>query len=256
MLVLLSPAKRLEEVRDAPPIEVTTPRFAGEARVIGRVARRLGADGLAQLMGISPTLATLNAARFDAFGRGATRRPAIFTFAGDVYRGFDAWSLAPDALAYAQSHVRLLSGLYGWLRPFDAIEPYRLEMGVGLAVGRAASLVDYWAPKLARAARDELAAAGGPIVNLASIEYFAPLSRARLGVPVIEARFETAGANGARRFDSFAAKHARGAMARWICERGVERAGDLEDFDGDGYAFDRAGSTAERLLFVKAAQAA
>lgn len=146
MLVLLSPAKRLDETSPIPGLVPSEPRFGIEARRIARVARTRSADDLRALMGISAALAELNVDRFKRFGRGQSPRPAAFTFAGDVYRGFDAPSLDAQALAFAQARVRMLSGLYGMLRPLDLIEPYRLEMGIKLAVGTAPSLVDYWGP--------------------------------------------------------------------------------------------------------------
>lgn len=247
MIVLLSPAKRLEETRP-PPVEATEPRFQAQARTIARAAKRLKPADLGALMHISPALADLNAGRFKSFGR-SPGRPAAFTFAGDVYRGLDAWSLDDTAMAFAQAHLRILSGLYGWLRPLDRIEPYRLEMGVGFAVGAAPTLVDYWRPKLTRALHE--AAGDGPVVNLASVEYFAPLKAARLAGGVIDVRFLAGSPNGAPRFESFAAKHARGAMARWICEMGIDRRGDLDGFDRDGYALDRAASADRQLVFVR-----
>ena len=251
MLILLSPAKRLADGSAPEGVQPSEPTLGTAARTVARTAKRLDAGDLERLMGISPTLASLNAARFRAWGRGQARTPAAFTFAGDVYLGLDAATLATPALDYAQRHVRILSGLYGWLRPFDAIEPYRLEMGTRLAVGAAPSLVDYWRPKLARAVRAELAGHEDPtLFNLASREYFEPLAGARLPGRVVEAVFLDRVA-GEERPNGFAAKRARGTLARWCCEQGAMNAEAARDFDRDGYRFDARGSNAVRMRFIR-----
>jgi len=235
MLALLSPAKTLDYSTSHAPIEPTTPHFADDAERIARGAARLGATRLQSLMKISPALATLNAARFRGFAD-AEERAAIHAFAGDVYTGFDVASLDRAALDFAQDHLRILSGLYGVLRPSDAIRPYRLEMGTRWAPGRAADLYDYWGTRVADRIATDLAATGSDtIVNLASQEYW-HVAKDRLpgAVRVLEIDFREAGPDGPR-FVSFHAKRARGAMARWICEhRVVDRTG-LAGFDADGY---------------------
>lgn len=256
MITLLSPAKTLDfdtSFSDVP----TRARFAGEATRIARAAATLGPDRLAELMHISPALAELNHVRFKRFAR-AEQRPAIRAFAGDVYRGFDAASANADTLAYAQDHLRILSGLYGLLRPLDAIRPYRLEMGTrwGPAAER---LTDHWNGKVAKAVRADLRAEGsGILLNLASNEYFAavgPYLPAR-GVRLIAPDFRVRTAKGLQ-FQSFTAKVARGVLARWVCEERVADPAALATFDRDGWRFEGDGSSDAKPLFVRdAAKAA
>lgn len=249
MIVLLSPAKTLD-VTSSFPDEATEPRFAREAAGLARAAARLGPARLAELMHISPKLAALNADRFKGFAK-AERRPAIRMFAGDVYRGFDAISAEPDVIAFAQGHVRILSGLYGMVRPLDAIRPYRLEMGTRWAP-KADRLVDYWQRKVARALLEELAAEGsGTIVNLASREYFAVVGphlprKVRLVTPDFRVRTATG-----LQFQSFTAKIARGALARFICDERISDPTALSSFDRDRWQFDVSGSTEDAPLFVR-----
>ena len=250
MIILLSPAKSLD-FQTAHADEATRPRFAAEARRIARAAASLSAEQLGTLMHISPALAELNAERFKRFGR-AEKRPAIRAFAGDVYRGFDAESADQDTLAYAQDHLRILSGLYGVLRPLDAIKPYRLEMGTGWSPS-GGKLVDHWGRKVAKAVLDDLRADGsGLLMNLASNEYFAVVQPfvPRKGVTLVSPDFRVRTAKGLQ-FQSFTAKVARGAMARWVCEERVDQPSALPAFDRDGWRFDPDGSTGQRPLFVR-----
>ena len=249
MLILLSPAKTLDfttPVEDIP----TKARFATEASRIARAAAKLGPERLGELMHISKALAELNHQRFKSFGK-AEERPAIRAFAGDVYRGFDAASADPDTIAFAQDHLRILSGLYGALRPLDAIRPYRLEMGTRWAPA-ADRLVDHWGPKVAKAIAADLRAEGSKlVVNLASNEYFAVIKgQLPKAVRIIAPDFRVHTAKGLQ-FQSFTAKVARGVMARWLCDERVEDPAALVHFDRDGWAFDADGSAPDKPLFVK-----
>ena len=249
MLALLSPAKTLDfesVITDEP----TRARFATEAGKIARAAAGIGADGLVELMHISLTLAELNHGRFKRFGR-AAKRPAIRAFAGDVYRGFDAASADTDTIAFAQDHVRILSGLYGVLRPLDAIRPYRLEMGTKWAPD-GGKLTEYWGDKVAKAVAADLRAEGSKLlINLASNEYYAVLKgKLPKNVRVIAPDFRVATAKGLM-FQSFPAKVARGAMTRWLCEERVDDPAALLSFDRDGWRFDADGSTPDKPLFVR-----
>jgi cytoplasmic iron level regulating protein YaaA (DUF328/UPF0246 family) len=249
MLILLSPAKTLDF--DTPfAEEPTRPRFATDASRIARAAARLGPARLAELMHISAPLAELNHGRFKGFGK-ADERPAIRAFAGDVYRGFDAASAEPDTLAFAQDHLRILSGLYGVLRPLDAIRPYRLEMGTRWAPA-AEKLIEHWGARVARALAADLRADGSKlVVNLASNEYFAVLKgQLPRNVRVIAPDFRVLTAKGLQ-FQSFTAKVARGAMARWVCDERITDPAALADFERDGWRFDAAGSTADKPLFTR-----
>ena len=249
MIILLSPAKTLDF--ETPVDDVATrARFAAEAGRIARAAAKLGPQALSELMHISPPLAELNHTRFKRFAR-AEQRPAIRAFAGDVYRGFDAASADDDTIAFAQDHVRILSGLYGVLRPLDSIRPYRLEMGTrcGPASER---LTDHWQAKVAKAVLADLRAEGSKtLLNLASNEYFAavgPFLPKRL--TVIAPDFRVRSAKGLK-FQSFPAKVARGAMARWVCDERIADDEALTGFDRDGWRFEAEGSTAARPLFVR-----
>jgi cytoplasmic iron level regulating protein YaaA (DUF328/UPF0246 family) len=250
VIILLSPAKTLDF---ASPVEEspTPPRFAREAASIARAAAKLKADDLAALMHISDKLAELNAARFKTF-RKAEERPAIRAFAGDVYRGFDARSADADTLGFAQDHLRILSGLYGVLRPLDGIRPYRLEMGTGWSPS-GGRLVEHWGRKVAKAVLSDLKEDGsGVLTNLASNEYFEVVKPflPKKGVTLVSPDFRVRTAKGLQ-FQSFTAKVARGTMARWLCEERVADLAALPRFDADGWVYDEAGSTAAKPLFVK-----
>jgi cytoplasmic iron level regulating protein YaaA (DUF328/UPF0246 family) len=250
MIILLSPAKTLDFTSPAPE-EPTEPRFAREAASIARAAAKLSPAELKGLMHISDKLAELNAERFRTF-RKAEPRPAIRAFAGDVYRGFDAASAGEDTLAYAQDHLRILSGLYGVLRPLDGLRPYRLEMGTAWAPG-GGKLVEHWARKVVKAVLDDLKQDGsGVIVNLASNEYFAVVGPhlPRKGVRLVSPDFRVRTAKGLQ-FQSFTAKVARGTLARWLCEERVEDPAALHAFDRDGWAYEEEGSSPDRPLFVR-----
>jgi cytoplasmic iron level regulating protein YaaA (DUF328/UPF0246 family) len=249
VIILLSPAKSLDfqtSFADRP----TKPRFAAEARRIARAAAEMSAEQLGALMHISPDLATLNAERFRRFSR-AEARPAIRAFAGDVYRGFDAASADEHTLAYAQDHLRILSGLYGLLRPLDEIRPYRLEMGTRWAP-EGDKLTDHWADKVAKAVLKDLKDEGsGTILNLASNEYYAAVGpHLPRKVAVIAPDFRVRTVKGLQ-FQSFTAKVARGAMARWVCEERVGDPAALPAFDAGGWRFKPEGSTTAKPLFVR-----
>ena len=203
-MVLLSPAKTLDYATPHAPTAASEPRFASEAAVLAGAAGRLGAKRLSELMSISPKLARLNIDRFRGF-EAAEKRPALYAFAGDVYRGLETRTLEPEAVVYAQDHLRLLSGLYGLLRPLDAIRPYRLEMGTRWAPRRRA-LTHWWGDRIAAALLADLAEErSGVVLNLASQEYWAAVDGRLPGdVRVIAADFREAGPDGPR-FNTFAA---------------------------------------------------
>ncbi|WP_313801745.1 peroxide stress protein YaaA [Sphingobium sp.] len=249
MIALLSPAKTLDFERALPPLTVSTPHFAEEARSLAQSAADLTEERLEKLMHISPRLARLNAERFRDFAD-LPERPALFAFAGDVYTGFEVDTLDDAGVAFAQNHVRMLSGLYGLLRPLDSIRPYRLEMGTRWAPGHK-QLTDWWGDRIAALLRAQLAEEGsGIILNLASQEYFAAVKGKLAGIRVIEVEFREPGPNGPR-FVSFNAKRARGMMARWLCEHHVTDAEAMRDFDSDGYRFDADESETDRWRFTR-----
>ncbi len=247
MIALLSPAKTLDFERALPPLTPTTPHFKAEAGELAKSAANLSQKKLGELMHISPKLAKLNADRFRDFAD-LPQRPALFAFAGDVYTGFEAHTLDETGIAFAQDHVRMLSGLYGLLRPLDEIRPYRLEMGTRWAPRRK-SLTDWWGDRIAALLRDQLQAAETNVVlNLASLEYFAAVKDRLAGVRVIEVEFREPGPNGPR-FISFNAKRARGMMARWMCENHISDADAMRGFDSDGYRFIASESDDNRWRF-------
>ena len=250
MIALLSPAKTLDFEREIPALQVTAPHFAEDAGRLAKSAANLSQKRLSELMHISPRLAKLNADRFRDFDT-LPERPALYAFAGDVYTGFEVHSLDDAGVAFAQDHVRMLSGLYGLLRPLDAIRPYRLEMGTRWAPRRK-SLTDWWGDRIAALLRDEVAGKGSDVVlNLASQEYFAAVKGRLPGLRVVEVDFREPGPDGPR-FISFNAKRARGMMARWMCENHVTDIEAMRGFDSDGYRFDAAASDADHWRFTRA----
>ena len=246
MIAVLSPAKTLDYETPLPDLGSTRPRFDSEAATLAAAASHLTQKRLSDLMKISPALAKLNADRFRDFPE-APERPAMFAFAGDVYTGLDAQTLEPEAVTFAQDHLRLLSGLYGLLRPLDAMRPYRLEMGTRWAP-RKPKLTDWWGDRIAQAlAEDVTAEETGVVLNLASQEYWAAVAgRLPAGIRVVAVDFREGD-----RFVSFHAKKARGLMARWMIEHRITDIDAMRGFDSDGYAFDAAASTNDQWRFVR-----
>ncbi|MCK0127253.1 peroxide stress protein YaaA [Erythrobacter sp. F6033] len=254
MITLLSPAKKLNFDEMATTLEVTRPRLQDDTREIAKVAKKQSAGQLGKLMKISDNLAELNAERFKAFdleGRSNSSKPAGLTFDGDVYWGLEAKSMDDAALAYAQDHLRILSGLYGLLRPMDAIQPYRLEMGTKMANPRGKSLYDFWGSRIGEKLAEDLNDHGdNTVVNLASNEYFKAVDTSVLPGKVIEASFLNVKDGEARRL-MYHVKYARGLMARWIIENRIEKADDLRGFDAEGYRFDASASSETELIFTR-----
>lgn len=249
MIALLSPAKTLDFDRAPPPLDATVPHFAEEAGSLARSAANLTQKKLGELMHISPRLAKLNADRFRDFAD-LPERQALFAFAGDVYTGFDVDTLDEAGVIFAQDHIRMLSGLYGLLRPLDTIRPYRLEMGTRWAP-RHKKLTDWWGDRIAALLRAQVEEEGsGVVLNLASQEYYAAVEGRLPGLRVIEVEFREPGPNGPR-FVSFNAKRARGMMARWLCEHHITDIDAMRGFDSDGYRFDAAESAPDRWRFMR-----
>jgi cytoplasmic iron level regulating protein YaaA (DUF328/UPF0246 family) len=236
MLTVISPAKRLDwSERD---VEMTVPAFAGDAVALARTARGLSEADLGKLMDISPNLAKLNADRFRSFDDTQEDvRPAALAFAGDTYQGLEAASLDADDMRFAQERLRILSGLYGILRPLDAIKQYRLEMGSRLKTEKGSNLYAYWGDRLARALNEEAARLGtDTLINCASVEYFSAVDADALTLEVITPQF-LEDKPGGPKIVSFYAKKARGAMARFIIERRLTDPAGILDFDTGGYAY-------------------
>lgn len=251
MLLLLSPAKSLDFDSPAAAVASTEPQFLdASAKLIGAL-RKLSAPKVAALMTLSESLAKLNVERYAAWQPKHTAtnaRAAAFAFDGDVYGGLRGRDLTPSQLAWAQEHVRILSGLYGVLRPLDRIQPHRLEMGTKLALGRTRDLYGYWGEAVSTTLAAEVASRRGKarsIVNCASEEYYKVVRPALLGgVEVVHPVFEER-KTGARDYKivSFHAKRARGLMARYAIEHKINDPEKLKHFDAEGYAYDAASST-------------
>lgn len=252
MLILLSPAKQLDfSERGAAPT-ATTPALMERTRELAKTTAKLTRADLKSLMGLSDELADLNRERFQAFDPDASDgRPAALTFNGEVYRGLDAPSMPAEDLQWAQQRLRILSGLYGVLRPLDRIQPYRLEMGTRLRAGTAGNLYEFWGDSIADQLKADLAGHETPaVVNLASNEYAKAARLKSLGVPVISPDFKEE-KDGALRALMVYAKKARGLMARWIIENRIEDPETLKDFDLEGYRYDREGSSPDKPLFTR-----
>lgn len=252
MLIVLSPAKALNfsAAPDAAPL--TAPQLADQTAELAKAAKKLRVVDLKRMMSLSDSLAKLNRERFQAFQPDSEDGlQAAFAFNGDVYLGLRARELDKKALGWAQDHVRILSGLYGVLRPLDAIQPYRLEMGVRIKTQRGQSLYDFWGPRIS-AALDEAARGhrDRTVVNCASGEYFGAVDRAALKAPVVACRFLEE-KDGEARIISFFAKRARGAMARYAIDNRIERAADLKAFDVDGYRHQPHLSSDEEMTFMR-----
>jgi len=252
MLIVLSPAKALDFSAGPEGAALSAPQLADQTAELSKVTRKLTARDLKRLMSLSDKLADLNRARFQAFDSASDEGlQAAFAFNGDVYAGLRARELDRKGLAWAQDHVRILSGLYGVLRPLDAIQPYRLEMGVRLKTPRGQSLYDFWGDRISQALN---AAAMGhkdkTLVNCASGEYFGAVDRAALKLPVLSCRFLEE-KDGEARIISFYAKKARGLLARYAIDRRIERAADLKGFDSAGYRFAPDLSTDAEFTFVR-----
>ena len=253
MLFLLSPAKSLDYETPLPAdLPHTQPQFIPQSKALIAVLRAQSPQQIAGLMSISDKLAALNVARYEAWSPKFTTknaRQAIMAFNGDVYDGLQASSLSAKQLDWAQSHVCMLSGLYGVLRPLDLMQPYRLEMGTRLATDKGSNLYHYWGTQIADYLNQQQAGDDTPvIINLASQEYFKSVDRKALRARVIDCSFEDY-KNGQYKIISFFAKKARGLMARYAIEHQAKTPAVLKKFNTDGYAYASDVSTADHFVF-------
>ncbi|CAN5124217.1 peroxide stress protein YaaA [soil metagenome] len=252
MLIALSPSKDMNFDPAPTGAALTTPELTEDIAALAKVTGRLRATDLKRLMAISDNLALLNRERFQAFDPACEDGlQAAFAFNGDVYLGLQARSLDRKALAWAQDHVRILSGLYGVLRPLDAIQPYRLEMGIRLKTRRGPSLYAFWGDRLAQtlnAAADGMA--DPTLVNCASQEYFGGVDLKALKLPLVTCHFREE-KDGEARMLSFFAKRARGLMARYAIDHRIDRAEGLKAFDYDGYRWNAAMSNGADWVFSR-----
>jgi cytoplasmic iron level regulating protein YaaA (DUF328/UPF0246 family) len=258
MLIVLSPAKSLDY--DTPSITDThtRPAFVSHSAELIEILVRLSPAQIGSLMQISDALAVLNAARYASWSRKFTKKnakQAVLAFNGDVYEGLDAGSMTDAQLGYVQTHVRILSGLYGVLRPLDLMQPYRLEMGTRLTNPRGKDLYAFWGDLVGEALNETLAAnKSKALVNLASEEYFKAVKPSLLDVPVITPIFED-WKSGKYKIISFYAKRARGLMARYAAMKHLTEPEKLKAFDLEGYAFVEEGSTDRAWLFRRRIEA-
>jgi len=250
LYALLSPAKKLDFGPSPLSVKPTAPALMADAAPLATRAKKYSAADLKRLMEISDKLAKLNHERFQAFdlNNAADTKPAIYAFNGDVYLGLDAKTLNAADVKYAQDHIGILSGLYGLLRPLDAIQPYRLEMGTSVDTARGEDLYDYW--REAVTARLNLVAKNATVVNLASEEYWGVVDLKTLKRPVVQCVFKEI-KNGKAAVISFLAKKARGMMARYIVQNRIETPAGLKTFDTGGYAFDAKASNEKTYVFTR-----
>lgn len=252
MLTLLSPAKKLDYDTPVRTTLQSQPLFVKEAAELIQVLRQKSVEDIASLMNLSQALAELNHARYAEWKPvfdTQNARQAILAFNGDVYEGLRAPELSDEALQWAQDHILMLSGLYGALRPLDLMRPYRLEMGTRLKTDKGANLYAWWGRRIA----DYLNERGDDVVvNLASEEYFKVVDQKVLKARVIQCVFQERRGD-AWKVISFHAKRARGLMARYIIDERLDRPEGLMGFAEEGYAFDQAASTADRLVFRREA---
>lgn len=252
MLVVTSPAKRLDW--DPVDVDLTQPDLQDEAVKLVKTARNLTLGNLQKLMDLSPDLARLNRDRFKTFEAEPARdltRPAVYAFAGDTYIGLEAKTLDEDEIKWAQDHLRILSGLYGLLRPLDAIQPYRLEMGSRLSTRRGKNLYEFWRDTISKKLNAQAEAIEtDTLVNCASQEYFGAVDPKALKLRVITPVFmELKG--GKPKIVSFFAKKARGSMARFMIQNRLTDAEAIKEFDLGGYKFEPDMSEGDKWVFLR-----
>ncbi len=254
MLTLLSPAKKMNMSAYAGAVPVTRPSFREDIRELGAVAKTQSQADLKRLMHLSDNLAQLNAERFAAFSlddQAEGMKPAGLAFDGDVYWGLEAKSLSDADLHFAQDRLRILSGLYGLLRPMDEIQPYRLEMGTKLENPRGKNLYEFWGERLRNRLADELSEHDdSTVLNLASNEYSKAARLGELGHPVINVKFMEE-KDGKSRPVQYYTKFGRGMFARWVIQNRIDAASELPRFDAGGYKLSEERSTDTELVFER-----
>ena len=241
MKIVISPAKSLQLDGDLPEVEFTQPIFLNAAAQVNTVLRKKSVKALGTLMGISENLSNLNWQRNQEFQlpfRPTNARPAVYTFSGDVYQGLDVGTLQAAKIPVMQERLRILSGLYGWLRPLDLIQAYRLEMGTTLKIGSNKDLYTFWKTKITAAINEEMAQ-DDLLVNLASNEYFKAIDTKKIDATIVSPQFKDF-KNGQLKIISFFAKKARGVMARYLLETNAKNIEDVLAFAEDGYRYSEA----------------
>ena len=255
MLVVISPAKTLDYETPAPIKKHTQPQFASRSAELIDVLMDYTPKRLAKLMSISDKLAQLNVDRYEAWQPKATKKnakQALLAFKGDVYQGLDAESLKEADFEFAQEHLRMLSGLYGALRPLDLMQPYRLEMGTKLKTEHGKNLYDFWGEDITLALNKQLKKTKSQtLLNLASNEYFNAVRTDVLNAKIVAPVFKDLAKNGQHKIISFYAKKARGTMTGWIIRKRITDPKKLIKFAEDGYRYDKDSSTPEKPVFLR-----
>jgi uncharacterized protein len=252
MKLVISPAKTLDFESPLPTEKYGLPEFTEETAKLNAALKTKSVKKLTDLMSISKALGELNRERNLTRTEEYTlenARQAAFAFKGEVYLGLDAYSLTPEQISQMENKLRILSGLYGLLKPLDLIQPYRLEMGTKLKVGRKPNLYKFWDTKITDAINAELED-GEPFINLASNEYFSAVKPELLKSPVITPIFKDY-VNGNLKVVSFHAKKARGMMVRFVLDKKIEKAEDLKTFNYGNYEFDVKSSSEKEFVFVR-----
>lgn len=259
MLALISPAKTLDYESTLPTDIHTLPRLLDHSQQLVDISRSLSASEIAKLMSVSEKIATLNVERFRDWQPDfdfSNARQALFAFKGDVYTGLDAYQLNASNIEFAQQHLRMLSGLYGLLRPLDLMMPYRLEMGTKLANDRGQNLYAFWGDTITNLINTDLADVQSELlVNLASDEYYKSVKESKIKAEIIKPVFLDQ-KMGKYKVISFYAKKARGLMARYIIDNQISNVEDLKSFHTDGYYFDAESSLKGELVFKRDEQIA
>jgi len=254
MITVISPAKTLDFSEQRLTKDHSTPAFLDDSQELIDVLSRYSSTKISNLMGVSDKIADLNAGRYQSWQTPFTpenAKAALLAFKGDVYTSFTCEDYKKADFNFAQKHLRILSGLYGVLRPLDLIQPYRLEMGTKLKTGRGNTLYAFWGTMITAALNDDAKTAKAKaLVNLASNEYFSSIRPETLDIPVVTPIFKDA-KNGKYKVISFFAKRARGSMADWIIRHRIKKPADLHSFDGLGYRYDKDSSTNEKPLFLR-----
>ncbi len=252
MKLVLSPAKTLDFETELPTDKTTQPEFLKQSERLNKVLKKKSVKALSELMGISKDLSQLNYERNQDWEMPFTKdnaRPAIYAFSGDVYRGLDAYTIPKSKIEKVQDTVRILSGLYGILKPLDLMQPYRLEMGTKLSIGKDKNLYEFWKADITKALNAELKD-DELFLNLASVEYFKAIDRKTLKVPVVDVDFKEL-KNGEYKTIGIYAKLARGLMTRYIIDNNAKTIDDVKGFDMENYRFQERLSVENKLVFTR-----
>jgi cytoplasmic iron level regulating protein YaaA (DUF328/UPF0246 family) len=252
MKIVISPAKSLDFDSKLPISDYSEARFLAESERLNKLLKKKSARSLSKLMSISDSLGRLNYERNQEWSlpfSEANARPAVYAFSGEVYRGLDAYSLPKKKINLLQSNLRIISGLYGILKPLDLIQPYRLEMGTSIKVGVHKNLYAFWQKKITQTFNEELEN-DEVFVNLASNEYFKAIDQKVLKVPVITPAFKDF-KNGEYKMIMTFAKQARGYMARYLIDTNASTVEDIKGFDREGYGYSEALSKDNELVFIR-----